>query len=244
MKTKLPISLSEKVINVNNELFFSRNKGISQHHEHKTERVHKNSMEEWDERLKRKDNRKVSAVDRIIEKSEQKQKDFENSTRKINQWDRMDFTQQRKRGIMKAPHGANKLNNVDCFNSERPKSLDRGNNLAKRPSGVLKKFQYYSKEDILAADDENSDLDLEVAAITRNIQPRNIRKKLTECDVLHVQYPIFNIRLNERKMINMKMRRNIQLSHIFLIGVNELSSVVFNTCTLLMLTWGVGYCFV
>lgn len=191
MKTKLPISLSEKVINVNNELFFSRNKGISQHHEHKTERVHKNSMEEWDERLKRKDNRKVSAVDRIIEKSEQKQKDFENSTRKINQWDRMDFTQQRKRGIMKAPHGANKLNNVDCFNSERPKSLDRGNNLAKRPSGVLKKFQYYSKEDILAADDENSDLDLEVAAITRNIQPRNIRKKLTECDVLHVQYSIF-----------------------------------------------------
>ena len=75
-------------------------------------------MEEWDERLKRKDNRKVSAVDRIIEKSEQKQKDFENSTRKINQWDRMDFTQQRKRGIMKAPHGANKLNNVDFLNSE------------------------------------------------------------------------------------------------------------------------------
>ena len=37
------------------------------------------------------------------------------------------------------------------------------------------------------------------------------------------------------------MRRNIQLSHIFLSGVNELSSVVFNTCTLLMLTWGVGY---
>ena len=32
-------------------------------------------------------------------------------------------------------------------------------------------------------------------------------------------------------MINMKMRRNIQLSYIFLSGVNELSSVVvvFNT---------------
>ena len=43
-------------------------------------------------------------------------------------------------------------------------------------------------------------------------------------------------------MINMKMRRNIQLSYIFLSGVNELSSVVvFNTCTLLMLTWAEGY---
>ena len=42
-------------------------------------------------------------------------------------------------------------------------------------------------------------------------------------------------------MTNMKMRRNIQLSYIFLSGVNELSSVVFNTCTLLMLTWAEGY---
>ena len=48
------------------------------------------------------------------------------------------------------------------FELERPKSLDRLSGFGQTTSkhlGVLKKFQYYSKEDSLHADDETSDFD-------------------------------------------------------------------------------------
>ena len=42
-------------------------------------------------------------------------------------------------------------------------------------------------------------------------------------------------------MINMKMRRNIQLSYIFLSGVNELSSVVVFNTTIADMGGGIFY---
>ena len=64
---------------MNNAHFFLRNKGMEKKQKVKSDRVHKNSMEEWELRLNGKKIRKQwkSAVDRIIEKSESKPRNIE-----------------------------------------------------------------------------------------------------------------------------------------------------------------------
>ena len=163
---------------MNNAHFFLRNKGIEKKQKVKSDRVHKNSMEEWELRLNGKKIKKQwkSAVDRIIEKSESKSKhgNIEFTDEKSCYDEPMKFqTNNRQRheetrtSTEKNSRRSERLSHIEKLKLKRPKSLDRENNFGNIALGVAKKYQYYSREDILAADDEQSDdADREVATIT------------------------------------------------------------------------------
>ena len=161
---------------MNNAHFFLRNKGMEKKQKVKSDRVHKNSMEEWELRLNGKKIRKQwkSAVDRIIEKSESKPRNIEFTDGKSCYDEPMKFqTNNRQRpeetrtSTEKNSRRSERLSHIEKLKLERPKSLDRGNNFGNVALGFPKKYQYYSREDILAADDEQSDdADKEVATIT------------------------------------------------------------------------------
>ena len=161
---------------MNNAHFFLRNKGMEKKQKVKSDRVHKNSMEEWELRLNGKKIRKQwkSAVDRIIEKSESKPRNIEFTDGKSCYDEPMKFqTNNRQRpeetrtSTEKNSRRSERLSHIEKLKLERPKSLDRGNNFENIALGFPKKYQYYSREDILAADDEQSDdADKEVATIT------------------------------------------------------------------------------
>ena len=127
-------------------------------------------MEEWEERLKGKKIRKhsKSAVDRIIEKNEQKHQNLLTLSGKSCSNEKLELKS--KNGFVHRNSNKRLKNLSNIVNSkvERPKSLDRGNNFLIRSPGILNQFQYYSKEDILQADDEASEADVEVAAINAN----------------------------------------------------------------------------
>lgn len=129
------------------------------------EKVKKRSMEEWEERLKRKTIRKESAVDRIIEMSEKKRNLSLNS---LN-------SGYSSASPMNSPV-TNKSSKcvkrrLNQFELNRPRSLDR---IVNRSSGSSRKFKYYSKDEYMNADDEGSDVDAEVAAITKMLQTDGI----------------------------------------------------------------------
>ena len=161
---------------MNNADFFLRNKGMEKKQKVKTDRVHKNSMEEWELRLNGKKIKKQwkSAVDRIIEKSESKHRNVEFTDEKSCYDEPMKFqTNNRQRheetrtSTEKNSRRSERLSHIEKLKLKRPKSLDRGNNFGNIALGFAKKYQYYSREDILAADDEQSDdADREVATIT------------------------------------------------------------------------------
>ena len=161
---------------MNNADFFLRNKGMEKKQKVKTDRVHKNSMEEWELRLNGKKIKKQwkSAVDRIIEKSESKHRNIEFTDEKSCYDEPMKFqTNNRQRheetrtSTEKNSRRSERLSHIEKLKLKRPKSLDRGNNFGNIALGFAKKYQYYSREDILAADDEQSDdADREVATIT------------------------------------------------------------------------------
>ena len=163
---------------MNNAHFFLRNKGMEKKQKVKSDRVHKNSMEEWELRLNGKKIRKQwkSAVDRIIEKSESKPRNIEFTDEKSCYDEPMKFqTNNRQRpeetrtSTEKNFRRPERLSHIEKLKLERPKSLDRGNNFGNIALGLPKKYQYYSREDILAADDEQSDdADKEVATITES----------------------------------------------------------------------------
>jgi len=161
---------------MNNADFFLRNKGMEKKQKVKTDRVHKNSMEEWELRLNGKKIKKQwkSAVDRIIEKSESKHRNIEFTDEKSCYDEPMKFqTNNRQRheetrtSTEKNSRRSERLSHIEKLKLKRPKSLDRGNNFGNIALGFAKKYHYYSREDILAADDEQSDdADREVATIT------------------------------------------------------------------------------
>ena len=161
---------------MNNALFFLRNKRMEKEQKVKSDRVHKNSMEEWELRLNGRKIRKQwkSAVDRIIEKSESKQRNIELTDEKSCYDEPMKFQTNNRQGPEetrtspeKNSRRWEKLSHIEKLKLERPKSLDRGNNFRNLSLGIPNKYQYYSKEDILTADDEQSDdADREVARIT------------------------------------------------------------------------------
>ena len=135
-------------------------------------------MEEWELRLNGKKIRKQwkSAVDQIIEKSESKQRNFEMSDEKSCYDETKNFQvnkrlqpEETRTSTLKNSRSSEKLSHIEKLKFERPKSLDRGNNFGNISLGIPK-YQYYSKENILAADDEQSDdADREVATITGSI---------------------------------------------------------------------------
>ena len=186
---------------MNNDLLFSRNNGNIKDVANKSERVHKNSMEEWEERLKGKKIRKhsKSAVDRIIEKNEQKHKNLLKLNEKSCSNDKLEVKS--KNGFVRNSNKRLKhLSNIENSKVARPKSLDRDNNFSIRSLGILNQFQYYSKEDILHADDEASEADLEVAAINTNRlqipgtrRSGNILRKKCQNLCLNVSFPVFNL---------------------------------------------------
>ena len=144
----------------------------------KSDRVHKNSMEEWELRLNGRKIRKQwkSAVDRIIEKSESKQRNIELTDEKSCYDEPMKFQTNNRQGPEETRTSTEKnsrrwerLSHIEKLKLERPKSLDRGDNFGNLSLGIPNKYQCYSKEDILAADDEQSDdADREVARITES----------------------------------------------------------------------------
>ena len=141
-----------------------------------SDRVHKNSMEEWELRLNGKKIRKQwkSAVDKIIEKSESKQRNFEFSNEKSCYDETKNFQINKRPEETKTStqnsRSSERLSHIEKLKFERPKSLDRGNNFGNISLGIPKKQQYYSKEDILTADDEQTDdADREVATITGSV---------------------------------------------------------------------------
>ena len=171
MKMKLAFLILVKVINLNNGTFFLRNKGMRKQ-KARSDRVHKNSMEEWELRLNGSKIRKQwkSAVDRIIEKKELKLKNVDIAKEKSCCDEMMKFQTNIRQWPEENRASLKKLSHIEKLKVERPKSLDRGNNFTHVSLGIPKKYQYYSKEDILAADDENSDeLDREVSAITSSL---------------------------------------------------------------------------
>ena len=106
-------------------------------------------MEEWEERLKGKQPEKLSAVERIIENAELRNKAGSGSVRS---------------------HQANspcltRLRRLEQFKHKRPKSLD----LSDRRDEASKKFHFFSKENISFTRTELSELDNEVENITRKI---------------------------------------------------------------------------
>lgn len=151
----------------------------------KSDRVHKNSMEEWELRLNGKKIRTQwkSAVDKIIEKSESKQRNFEFDDEKSCDNEPKTFQtkndtqppEKNRTCTQKNSRSSERLSHIEKLKLERPKSLDRGHNFGNISLGIPKKYQFFSKEDILAADDEQSDdADREVATITGSIG-RNTR---------------------------------------------------------------------
>ena len=156
---------------MNNGTFFLRNKGMRKQ-KARSDRVHKNSMEEWELRLNGSKIRKQwkSAVDRIIEKKELKLKNVDIAKEKSCCDEMMKFQTNIRQWPEENRASLKKLSHIEKLKVERPKSLDRGNNFRHVSLGIPKKYQYYSKEDILAADDENIDeLDREVSAITSSL---------------------------------------------------------------------------
>ena len=124
-------------------------------------------MEEWEERLKGKQTGKMSAVERIIEKNEQRNKKCSTEP-----------------PVPAGSHSARLHKNSPCFTRlrrlehskhKRPKSLD----LSEGRAGTSCKFHYFSKQNILLTEDELSDLDNDVENITRNIgySSKNISRK-------------------------------------------------------------------
>ena len=113
----------------------------SEGRDNKAERVHKNSMEEWEERLQGKPAEKLSAVERIIENAELRNKAGSSQSS----------------GCYSSPvvaatprvHHANspcltRLRRLEQFKHKRPKSLD----LSDGRDEASKKFHFYSKENI------------------------------------------------------------------------------------------------
>ena len=106
-------------------------------------------MEEWEERLQGKPAEKLSAVERIIENAELRNRAGAGSVRS---------------------HQANspcltRLRRLEQFKHKRPKSLD----LSDGRDEASKKFHFYSKENISCSRTELSALDNEVENITRKI---------------------------------------------------------------------------
>ena len=116
--------------------------------ENKQARVHKNSMEEWEERLQGKQPEKLSAVERIIENAEQRNR--AGSTARLQNANSPCVT---------------RLRRLEQFKHKRPKSLD----LSDGRDEASKKFHFYSKENISCSRTELSALDNEVENITRKI---------------------------------------------------------------------------
>ena len=119
-------------------------------------------MEEWEERLKGKQPEKLSAVERIIENAELRNKAGSSQSS----------------GCYSSPvvaatprvHHANspcltRLRRLEQFKHKRPKSLD----LSDGRDEASKKFHFFSKENISFTRTELSELDNEVETITRKI---------------------------------------------------------------------------
>ena len=125
--------------------------------ENKEGRVHKNSMEEWEERLQGKQPEKLSAVERIIENAELRNRAGSRqspvscrSTARLQQANSPCLT---------------RLRRLEQFKHKRPKSLD----LSDGRDEASKKFHFFSKENISFTRTELSELDNEVENITRKI---------------------------------------------------------------------------
>ena len=121
-------------------------------------RVKKKSMEEWEERLRVKKIRKESAVDRIIERNEQRKN---SSLQNLNSGY---SSSSPKSSPLTTKSSKYKMKNFSNLMLDRPKSLDR---VYIGPERKTRKIQYFSRDECLNADDEESDMDVEVAAITK-----------------------------------------------------------------------------
>ena len=124
---------------------------LSETREETQGRVHKNSMEEWEERLQGKQPEKLSAVERIIENAELRNK--------------AGSSQATARSQHANSPCLTRLRRLEQFKHKRPKSLD----LSDGRGEASKKFQFFSKENISLTRTELTDLDNEVENITRKI---------------------------------------------------------------------------
>ena len=132
-------------VNINSDF------SLSEGRDNKAERVHKNSLEEWEERLQGKQPEKLSAVERIIENAELRNK--------------AGTTQPTARSQHANSPCLTRLRRLEQFKHKRPKSLD----LSDGRDEASKKFHFFSKENISFTRTELSELDNEVENITRKI---------------------------------------------------------------------------
>jgi len=155
--------------------------------EQRTVRVHKNSMEEWEQRLKGKQPGKLSAVDRIIEKNEQRNKkpsrESPQSPRRTGNYSPGAHSAR----LHKNSPYLTRLRRLEQSKHKRPKSLDLSDGRAETSN----KFHYYSKQNILSTEDEFSDLDNEVGNITRDIEGCSSKKIFLESPLSTFHSPWF-----------------------------------------------------